>query len=89
MQGKKILIVDDDLAFCEMLTEILTEEGAEVVVKHDGESGIEAAFEHHPDIVVFDVMMPRMTGIAALEKLRNDDWGQHIPALLLTDLQQL
>jgi CheY-like chemotaxis protein len=88
MDGKKILICDDDLAFCEMLTEILTSEGAIVYVENDGQSGVERAFSMHPDIVVFDVMMPRMTGIAALEQLRKDPWGAHIPALLLTNVNE-
>ena len=88
MNGKKILLVDDDLAFTEMLTEILTDEGAVVTVQHDGESGINTALQTHPDLVVFDVMMPRMSGIAALEILRNDDWGKNVPALLLTNVNE-
>lgn len=88
MNGKKILIVDDDLAFCEMLTEILESEGAVVTVEHDGLSGVEKALELHPDLVLFDVMMPRMTGIAALESLRADAWGKNVPAVLLTNVNQ-
>jgi CheY-like chemotaxis protein len=90
MEGKKILLVDDDLAFCEMLSEILSEAGAEVLIEHDGESGVAKAFEMRPDIVVFDVMMPRMSGIAALEKLRNneDTWGKNVPALMLTNVNE-
>ncbi|HCC05170.1 TPA: hypothetical protein DEP58_02590 [Patescibacteria group bacterium] len=88
MNGKKILMVDDDLAFCEMLSEILREEGAEVLVEHDGASGIEKALSEHPDIVLFDVMMPVMSGIKALEKLRADGWGKNVPAILLTNVNQ-
>lgn len=88
MNGKKILMVDDDLAFCEMLSEILTEEGAEVMVEHDGASGIEKALKEHPDLVMFDVMMPIMSGIKALEQLRADSWGKNVPAILLTNVNQ-
>jgi len=88
MNGKKILMVDDDLAFCEMLSEILREEGAEVLVEHDGASGVEKALSEHPDLVLFDVMMPVMSGIKALEKLRADGWGKNIPAILLTNVNQ-
>ena len=88
MNGKKILMVDDDLAFCEMLSEILTEEGAEVLVEHDGAAGIEKALSEHPDLVLFDVMMPVMSGIKALEKLRADSWGRNVPAILLTNVNQ-
>lgn len=88
MEGKKILLVDDDMAFCEMLSEILTAEGAHVITEIDGESGINRALKEHPDIVVFDVMMPRMSGIQALEQLRKDQWGKNIPALLLTNVNE-
>ncbi len=88
MEGKKILVVDDDLAFCEMLTEILSAEGAEVLVCHDGQSGLDTAFANHPDIVLFDVMMPGISGLAALEQLRADAWGKNIPALLLTNVSE-
>jgi CheY-like chemotaxis protein len=88
MQGKKILIIDDDLAFTEMLGEILRDEGAEVIEEHDGAAGIERALADHPDILLIDIMMPRMSGIAALEKLRADEWGAHVPAILLTNMTQ-
>lgn len=88
MEGKTVLIVDDDLAFCELLTEILQSEGVTVVVEHDGISGVAKALELHPDLVMFDVMMPRMTGIAALQQLRNDPWGKNAVAVLLTNVNQ-
>jgi CheY-like chemotaxis protein len=88
MNGKKILLVDDDMAFIEMLSEILTAEGATVITEIDGESGINRAFKEKPDLVVFDVMMPRMTGVAALEMLRKDNWGKNVPALLLTNVNE-
>jgi len=88
MGNKKVLIVDDDLAFCELLSEILTTEGFVVETEHDGQSGVEKALEIHPDLVMFDVMMPRMTGIAALQKLREDEWGKTASVVLLTNVNQ-
>lgn len=88
MEGKTILIVDDDMAFCELLTEILQSEGATVVIAHDGFSGVTKALEIHPDLVLFDVMMPKMTGIAALQQLRQDPWGKNAVAILLTNVNQ-
>lgn len=88
MKGKKILLVDDDMEFTAMLSEILTEEGAHVISEIDGESGVNRALKEKPDVVVLDVMMPRMTGIAALELIRKDDWGKHVPALLLTNVNE-
>ncbi len=88
MDGTKILIIDDDLAFCEMLTEILSSEGADVTTKNDGESGLNYALENHPDIILSDMMMPNMTGMAVLEALRNDEWGKNVPVILLTNVNQ-
>lgn len=88
MEGKKVLLVDDDIAFVEMLSEILTAKKTHVITEIDGESGINRALKEKPDLVVFDVMMPRMSGIAALEQLRKDEWGKNVPALLLTNVNE-
>jgi len=88
MQGKKILITDDDIPFSEMLSEILRDEGATVLVEHDGNAGLATALAEKPDLVMLDVMMPRMSGIDVLNKLRADSWGANVPALLLTNMTQ-
>ena len=88
MEGKKILVIDDDLAFCEMLTEILTDEGATVLVNNDDQTGLSTAFSEHPDLVVCDVMMPGMSGLEVLKQLRADSWGQNIAALMLTNVNE-
>lgn len=88
MSKKRLLIVDDDLAFSEMLSEILKDEGFTVSVEHDGTSGLARAFEEKPDLLMVDMMMPGMTGIAVLEKLRADEWGSTVPAILLTNVTQ-
>ena len=88
MENKKILVVDDDASFCEMLKEILEEKGAKVLVELDGEAGLNTALTEKPDLVVLDVMMPKLTGIAVLEKLRKDEWGYKVPAILLTNVNE-
>ncbi len=85
---KKILIVDDDLVLSSMVSEILAEEGFDVAVEHEGESGLKRAEELHPDLVVLDVMMPKMGGIAMLEHIRATAWGVNIPAILLTNVNE-
>jgi CheY-like chemotaxis protein len=57
-----------------------------VLVEHDGVSGVSKALEAKPDVVMFDFMMPRMSGVAALEELRRDAWGKTVPAILLTNM---
>ena len=88
MQGKTILIIDDDLAFSEMLSEILKDEGAEVCVANDGVAGLTKAEEVQPDLIMCDVMMPRMTGMEVLQKIRTASWGTTVPFILLTNMTQ-
>ncbi len=85
---KKILLIDDDLAFSEMLSEILKDEGFDVLVEHDGLRGFERATAEHPDLVMCDVMMPGMSGLELLKQLRDDQWGSTVPIILLTNMTQ-
>jgi CheY-like chemotaxis protein len=86
MDGKNILIIDDDLAFSEMLSEILKDEGAIVSVAHDGAQGLEVAEQLKPDLIMCDVMMPRVKGTEVLQTVRSSEWGVNIPFVLLTNM---
>ncbi|MFC5706615.1 response regulator [Aeromonas eucrenophila] len=77
----KILLVDDDLELTQLLTEILTLEGFEVTVAEDGEEGLQRLAEQTFDLVLLDVMMPRLNGFAMLAKLRK---RHETPVLMLT-----
>lgn len=88
MAQKKILLVDDDLVLTDMVSEVLLSEGYEVVVEHDGEAGLAKALDWQPDVVVLDVMMPKITGLAVLEAIRATEWGKTVPALLMTNVNE-
>jgi DNA-binding response OmpR family regulator len=77
----KILLIDDDVELTSLLTEYLTEEGFEVASVHDGRAGVEEATSKHYDIAVLDIMMPRMNGIEALQRMRK---AGNMPVLMLT-----
>ena len=77
----KILLVDDDLELTQLLTEILTLEGFEVTVAEDGEEGLQRLAEQAFDLVLLDVMMPRLNGFAMLTRLRKT---HDTPVLMLT-----
>ena len=62
----RILLVDDDLELTQLLTEILTLEGFQVTVAEDGEEGLQRLAEQSFDLVLLDVMMPRLNGFAML-----------------------
>lgn len=76
-----VLLVDDDVELVGMLQEYLQQEGFAVTVAHDGASGVTAALSGRCDLVVLDVMMPRMSGIEALQRIR---MHSHLPILMLT-----
>jgi DNA-binding response OmpR family regulator len=77
----RVLLVDDDVELSEMLREYLGHEGFDVDVTHDGESGVERALGGDYDIAVLDVMMPGISGIEALRRIRVTS---RLPVLMLT-----
>jgi DNA-binding response OmpR family regulator len=81
MRRPHILLVDDDLDFCQMLTEYLGAEGMTVSAVHDGESGCRSALSNEFDLVLLDVMMPGMSGIDVLRQIRR---AGELPVLMLT-----
>ena len=77
----QLLLIDDDTELCAMLGEYLAPEGFTVTALHDGESGARAALSGAFDVVVLDVMMPRLNGIDALRRIRV---ASSVPVLMLT-----
>lgn len=76
-----VLLVDDDAELTGMLVQYLAHEGFAAEVAHDGEAGVARALSGHFAIVVLDVMMPRLTGIEALRRIRS---VSRVPVLMLT-----
>jgi CheY-like chemotaxis protein len=81
-----ILIVEDDTSGARALSEKLGREGYEIFFARDGHDGLESALEKHPDLVLLDIIMPRMDGLTMLKELRLDEWGRDVPVILLTNL---
>lgn len=77
----KILIVDDDSELSEMLGELLTDEGFAVDRRYDGASGLERATADDIDLVVLDVMLPKLGGMEVLKALRQ---RRRVPVVMLT-----
>ena len=86
--GKSILIVDDDLTLREIYVERLKIEGFVVDSAKDGEEAIQKAKTNHPNIILLDIMMPKINGLDVLKMLKSDDETKDIPILLLTALIQ-
>ena len=83
---KTILIVEDEVSLNQTLTEVLTGEGYTTLSARNGKEGLDMALEHHPDLIVLDIIMPVMDGMAMLKELRKDDWGKTVSILLLTNV---
>ena len=77
----KILLVDDDVELLDMLRTYLARDGFDVIVESDAEAGVAAALAGDCQLVVLDVMMPRLSGIEALTRIRRES---HVPVLMLT-----
>lgn len=84
----RVLIVDDDQTLCDMYAERLQVEGFEVIVAHNGEEGAAKAVEYLPDVILLDLMMPKVNGFNTLEILKSTQETKDIPVLLLTALIQ-
>jgi DNA-binding response OmpR family regulator len=84
--SKKILVVEDELALSQVLSDRFIEEGFEVQTAADGEEGLQKATTWQPDLVLLDIVMPKMDGMTMLHKLRADPVGKTMPVILLTNL---
>jgi len=77
----QILIIDDDVALCELVTEFLEPLGFEIHTVHRGDQGVESALAGNFSIVVLDVMLPGLNGFEVLRRIRA---GSKVPVLMLT-----
>ena len=78
----RVLIVEDDAAMATALKDGFTFEGFDIVLARDGEAGLKAAREMSPDVIVLDVMLPRMNGLDVCKRLRSE--GSNVPIMMLT-----
>lgn len=84
MSKKTILVVDDEQDLLDLIEYNLKKEGYKVIKAENGLEGIKAAREHRPNLVLLDIMMPKMDGIETCEQLRADPELKHIPIIFLT-----
>ena len=83
MAGKaKILLIDDDPDLVRATSSVLESKGYQVVAAEDGDVGLEKAAAERPDLILLDVIMPRMDGFEFLRRIRLR--SQHLPVVMLT-----
>ncbi len=82
--AKKILVVDDERHIVRLVEVNLARAGYDVVTAYDGVEALEQFAKEKPDMLVLDVMMPRMDGFEVLKKLQSDPASQGVPIIMLT-----
>ena len=86
-QNKKILVVEDDAPMLRALIDKLRLEGFAVREAKEGRTGLKVALEEKPDLILLDILMPIMDGLAMLKELRGANmYGKTVPVILLTNL---
>jgi len=86
---KKVLIVEDETAIRNVLADALAQAGFEVLQARDGQDALIEALSGQPDLILLDVLMPRMDGRATLKALSGSSKTKGIPVIFLTNLNEL
>lgn len=87
-ESKVILLVDDDLTLREMYDERLKAEGFDIIQASNGDEALRKAKENKPNIILLDIMMPKVNGFDVLKELKADPELKDIPVIILTALIQ-
>jgi len=88
MAEQKILIIEDDFFVRDLYDRELTREGFAVSTAEDGPQGLLKAVEEKPDLVLLDIMLPKMSGLDVLKTLKEKEETKNVPVVLLTNLGQ-
>ena len=83
---KSVLVVEDEPSLLKILGETLTEAGFNVSTAKDGAEGLVMALKYHPDLILLDIVMPRMNGIEMIKNLWQDKWGKNAQVVFLTNV---
>ena len=84
---KHILFIEDESALQKTVGEVLKQEGYEVIPALDGEAGLELAKRKKPDLILLDLILPKLHGFEVLKKLKEDEETKEIPVIILTNLE--
>lgn len=86
--GKKILLVEDEEIMIGLLQRKLTQEGYEVLVARDGEEGLEVMKKTKLDLILLDIIMPRMGGFEVMEEMNKDKELKKVPIIIISNSGQ-
>lgn len=89
MINQTILVVDDDAAILDMISQVLLDEGYEVLTANNGRTAIHLAVDYLPNLILLDLMMPEINGWQVIEELREYPQTLHIPVILLSARREM
>jgi two-component system, OmpR family, alkaline phosphatase synthesis response regulator PhoP len=82
--AKKILVTEDSPTILEILKSVLSEEGYEVIAAADGQQALDLARTEKPDLIILDLMLPKIDGYKVCRMLKFDEKYKEIPIIMLT-----
>jgi two-component system alkaline phosphatase synthesis response regulator PhoP len=86
--ASRILIADDNIQNCELIDAYLSEEGYEMLVAYDGLQAMKRIEEQLPDLVLLDIMMPKLSGYEVCKRIKSNPRTKDIPVLMVTALNE-
>lgn len=84
---KKVLFIEDESSLQKTFGDILKQEGYEMISALDGETGLRLAMSQKPDLILLDLILPKVNGFEVLKKLKEDKITRDIPVIVLTNLE--
>ena len=85
-QQYTVLLVEDEKPTSRVLQKVFEQEGYNVIVVGDGEKGLQTALSRHPDVILADLLLPRMSGMDMIREIRKDAWGKNAEIIILTNV---
>jgi len=82
----KLLLVEDDALLIRLYQKKFTKDGHTVVTARDGEEGMRLAKKENPDLILLDVMMPKVSGLQMLEQIKSDEKTRAVPVIILSNV---
>lgn len=85
IKAKTVLVVEDDQSLRELLEKRLNDNDLHAITASDGDDALYKSIKHKPDLIILDVMLPKMSGMELLHIIRKHEWGKNIPVIVLTN----
>lgn len=83
---KTVLVIEDEKILNDILSDKFNDSGFKAISALDAETGLKLALRNRPDLILLDILLPKMDGLSMLRKLRQNSWGKDIPVIILSNL---